>query len=297
MNGIFGKNGLSAGVGLVFFGVAIRIFTASVRSLSEMEPEKLALGLSGLAGMLLMVSVSLKQMPKNLPAIGIGLTIVSAALAILAGVLRIMGGMEIDEVATGLTVLGGSLAILVMGLNAMQGTLAGSAAMLVAAVALAMITPLLLILGHMSWEAIAKGLTAIAGTFLVFGVAGLVLGPIVPVILSLAAAIALMTVSLLAVGASLLLAGSGIAALATGLTALAAIGAAGAAAIVGALSLVVLALAQLLPQIAIKLAEGIVDFMKVLGQSAAPIGAALKELIFELLDVLIECITPPEPGI
>ena len=106
-----------------------------------------------------------------------------------------------------------------------------------------------------------------------------------------------MTVSLLAVGASLLLAGSGIAALATGLTALAAIGAAGAAAIVGALSLVVLALAQLLPQIAIKLAEGIVDFMKVLGQSAAPIGAALKELIFELLDVLIECITPPEPGI
>ena len=292
----FGKNGLSAGVGLVFFGVAIRIFTASVRSLSEMEPEKLALGLSGLAGMLLMVSVSLKQMPKNLPAIGIGLTIVSAALAILAGVLRIMGGMEIDEVATGLTVLGGSLAILVMGLNAMQGTLAGSAAMLVAAVALAMITPLLLILGQMSWEAIAKGLTAIAGTFLVFGVAGLVLGPIVPVILSLAAAIALMTVSLLAVGASLLLAGSGIAALATGLTALAAIGAAGAAAIVGALSLVVLALAQLLPQIAIKLAEGIVDFMKVLGQSAAPIGAALKELIFELLDVLIECIPPIVDG-
>ena len=292
----FGKNGLSAGVGLVFFGVAIRIFTASVRSLSEMEPEKLALGLSGLAGMLLMVSVSLKQMPKNLPAIGIGLTIVSAALAILAGVLRIMGGMEIDEVATGLTVLGGSLAILVIGLNAMQGTLAGSAAMLVAAVALAMITPLLLILGQMSWEAIAKGLTAIAGTFLVFGVAGLVLGPIVPVILSLAAAIALMTVSLLAVGASLLLAGSGIAALATGLTALAAIGAAGAAAIVGALSLVVLALAQLLPQIAIKLAEGIVDFMKVLGQSAAPIGAALKELIFELLDVLIECIPPIVDG-
>ena len=292
----FGKNGLSAGVGLVFFGVAIRIFTASVRSLSEMEPEKLALGLAGLAGMLLMVSVSLKQMPKNLPAIGIGLTIVSAALAILAGVLRIMGGMEIDEVATGLTVLGGSLAILVIGLNAMQGTLAGSAAMLVAAVALAMITPLLLILGQMSWEAIAKGLTAIAGTFLVFGVAGLVLGPIVPVILSLAAAIALMTVSLLAVGASLLLAGSGIAALATGLTALAAIGAAGAAAIVGALSLVVLALAQLLPQIAIKLAEGIVDFMKVLGQSAAPIGAALKELIFELLDVLIECIPPIVDG-
>lgn len=292
----FGKNGLSAGVGLVFFGVAIRIFTASVRSLSEMEPEKLALGLAGMAGMLLMVSVSLKQMPKNLPAIGIGLTIVSAALAILAGVLRIMGGMEIDQVATGLAVLGGSLAILVIGLNAMQGTLAGSAAMLVAAVALAMITPLLLILGQMSWEAIAKGLTAIAGTFLVFGVAGLVLGPIVPVILSLAAAIALMTVSLLAVGASLLLAGSGIAALATGLTALAAIGAAGAAAIVGALSLVVLALAQLLPQIAIKLAEGIVDFMKVLGQSAAPIGAALKELIFELLDVLIECIPPIVDG-
>lgn len=284
---------------MIAMSVSLLILAGALKKISSLNMEELGIGLVGIGALLLMMTESMKALSKQSASVAKGATTVIqfvVVIKMLATVCKQLSAMNWEELAVGLTVLGGSLAILVIGLNAMQGTLAGSEAMLVAAVALAMITPLLLILGQMSWEAIAKGLTAIAGTFLVFGVAGLVLGPIVPVILSLAAAIALMTVSLLAVGASLLLAGSGIAALATGLTALAAIGAAGAAAIVGALSLVVLALAQLLPQIAIKLAEGIVDFMKVLGQSAAPIGAALKELIFELLDVLIECIPPIVDG-
>lgn len=284
---------------MIAMSVSLLILAGALKKISSLNMEELGIGLVGIGALLLMMTESMKALSKQSDSVTIGAaTVIQFVVVIkmLAAVCKQLSAMNWGELAVGLTGVGGSLAILVIGLNAMQGTLAGSEAMLVAAVALAMITPLLLILGQMSWEAIAKGLTAIAGTFLVFGVAGLVLGPIVPVILSLAAAIALMTGSLLAVGASLLLAGSGIAALATGLTALAAIGAAGAAAIVGALSLVVLALAQLLPQIAIKLAEGIVDFMKVLGQSAAPIGAALKELIFELLDVLIECIPPIVDG-
>ena len=44
------------------------------------------------------------------------------------------------------------MGIMAIVLNAMTGTLAGSAAMLVAAAALAVVTPVLSILGAMSWD-------------------------------------------------------------------------------------------------------------------------------------------------
>ena len=58
---------------------------------------------------------------------------------------------------------------LAIGLNVMNGTLAGSAALLVAAGALTVLTPVLVILGNMSWEAIAKGLITVAGAFTIMG--------------------------------------------------------------------------------------------------------------------------------
>lgn len=68
--------------------------------------------------------------------IGTGLIAVSAALLILANALNQMGSMSWEEIAKGLITLGGAMAILAIGLNAMTGTLAGSAALLVAASAL-----------------------------------------------------------------------------------------------------------------------------------------------------------------
>jgi len=77
----------------------------------------------------------------------------------------------------------------------------------------------------MSLGEIGTGLLALAGIFTVLGVAGLVLGPLVPVILSLSAAVALFGIGCLTVGA-------GILAFSAGLTALSISGAAGAAALV-----------------------------------------------------------------
>ena len=113
-------------------------------------------------------------------AIGTGLIAVSTALLIMASALENMGGMEWNEIAKGLVALGGSLGIMAVGLRAMTGTLSGSAAMLVAASALAILTPVLSILGAMSWTAIVKGLVSLAGAFTVIGVAGAVLTPLVP---------------------------------------------------------------------------------------------------------------------
>ena len=117
--------------------------------------------------------------------IGAGLVIVAAALVVLSTALEKMGNLSWEQVAKGLITLGGAMAILAIGLNAMIGTLAGSAALLVAASALLVLTPVLTILGAMSWSSIVKGLVTLAGAFAILGVAGAVLTPLVPSILAL----------------------------------------------------------------------------------------------------------------
>ena len=123
------------------------------------------------------------------------------------------------------------MTILAIGLNAMNGTLSGSAVLLVAAAAILVLTPALSVLGAMSWESIAKGLIALAGAFAIIGVAGLVLAPLVPAILGLSGAMALIGAAIFGIGAGLVLAGTGLSALAIGLTAFATASAASTTAI------------------------------------------------------------------
>jgi hypothetical protein len=213
------KHVISTGLALIEIAAAMKIFASAVGDFGSMSWEEIAKGLVAMAGALTAVTVAVNFMPKNMVGIGTGLIAVSAALVIMANALNKMGGMSWEEIAKGLITLGGAMAILAVGLNAMTGTLAGSAAMLVAASALLVMTPVLSILGAMSWEAIAKGLVALAGAFAVIGVAGLVLTPLVPTILGLSGALALIGVSVLGIGAGLALAGAGLSALAVGLTA------------------------------------------------------------------------------
>lgn len=284
------KHVISTGMALIAIGAAMKIFASAVKDFSTMSWGEIARGLVAMAGALTAVTVAVNFMPKNMIGIGTGLIAVSAALVIIANALSKMSGMTWEEIAKGLVTLGGAMAILAIGLNAMTGTLAGSAAMLVAASALLVMTPVLSILGAMSWKAIAKGLVALAGAFTVIGVAGLVLTPLVPAILGLSGAFALIGVSVLGIGAGLALAGAGLSALAVGLTALAAAGTAGATAIVASLTVIITGVAELIPAVVAKIGEAIIEFCKVIASSAPAIGEAVKEVILMLVDVLVECV-------
>lgn len=275
---------------LIGIGAAMKILAAAVKDFSAMNWSELAVGLVGMAGALAAVTIAVNFMPKNMIAIGTGLIAVSTALLIMASALENMGGMEWNEIAKGLVALGGSLGIMAVGLRAMTGTLSGSAAMLVAASALAILTPVLSILGAMSWTAIVKGLVSLAGAFTVIGVAGAVLTPLVPTILGLSGAMALIGVAVLGLGAGLLAAGTGLSAIAVGFTALAAAGTAGATAVVASLTVIITGIADLIPAIVAKIGEAIVEFCKVIANSAGEIGNAVKEVVLTLVDVLVECV-------
>lgn len=291
------KHVMSTGVALIAIAASMKIFASAVQDFSSLSWEEIAKGLVAMAGALTAVTVAVNFMPKNMIGIGTGLIAVAGALVIMAEALNKMSGMTWEEIAKGLVTLGGAMAILAIGLNAMTGTLAGSAAMLVAASALLVLTPVLSILGAMSWEAIAKGLVALAGAFTVIGVAGLVLTPLVPTILGLSGAFALIGVSVLGIGAGLALAGAGLSALAVGVTALAAAGTAGATAIVASLTVIITGIAELIPAIVAKIGEAIVAFCQVIADSAPAIGEAVKSVVLMLVDVFVECVPALADGV
>lgn len=277
------KNIVSTGIALVAIGAAMKIFASAITDLAALSWSQLGVGLVGIAGSLLAVSLATKLMPKNLVATGIGLVAVGAALLIVADALTTMGGTSWDSVARSLVTLGGSMLILAVGLNLMKGTLGGSAALLVASAALAVLTPVLKTLGEMSWGSIVKGLVAIAGSFVILGVAGAVLGPLIPAILGLAGALALVGVGMLAVGVGVLALGAGIAALATGI-------AVGGTAIVSGITSIIIAIINLIPDAAKALGRGIVEFCKAIADSADAIGEAFTTVLLALVDVFVDCV-------
>ena len=262
------KHVVSTGLALIEIAAAMKIFASAMKDFSTMSLEEIGRGLLAMGGALAEVTVALRFMPKNMVGIGTGLVIVGAALEIVANVLDKLGGKSWEEIGKGLLTLGVALGELCIALNLMTGTLAGSAALLVAATALAMLTPVLGILGAMSWEGIAKGLITLAGAFTIIGVAGAVLAPLVGTILALGGAFTLIGVGILTIGAGLLTAGLGLSALAVGFTAL-------AAALTAGVTVIVAGIVKLIPAI----------------------GEAVKAVILTLVDVLAECIPTIADGI
>ena len=284
------KHVMSTGVALIAIGAAMKIFASAVKDFGQLQWDEIGRGLTAMGGALAEVAIAVNLMPKNMIGIGTGLVIVGGALEIIANCMSKFGGMQWEEIGRGLTVMGGALAELAISLNFMKGTLGGSAALLVASGALAVLAPVLSILGALSWEAIAKGLISIAGAFTIIGVAGAVLTPLVPTILALSGAFALIGVGVLTIGAGLLAAGTGLSALAIGFTALATAGAAGATAIVAALTVIVTGIAGLIPAVLTKVGEGIIAICKVIAAGAPAIGEAVKAVALTLIDVFVSCV-------
>ena len=277
------KQVISTGIALLAISAAIKIFASAARDIASLTWGEITKGLVAIAGALVAITLAMNLMPKNMIAKSIGIIAISAALLIISSALNSMGGMSWESIAKGLVSLGGALLILAAGLHLMKGTLGGSAALLIAVAALAILTPVLKSLGSMSWGAIAKGLIAIAGAFIIIGVAGYALSGVAPAIVLVAAAIALIGVAVLAAGVGLVAFGAGLSALAVGFTAL--VGSLGAVC-TGIVSLV----SAIITGVIKGIGDGIIAFCEVIIAGVPAIGEAIKILVFELCDVLLECL-------
>ena len=268
--------------GVLVVAASLGLIADGLKSMGSMDWENIGKGLVAMAGALVLIAAALILIPPTSLLSAAAILVVSAALGLIAVALNQMGSMDWENIGKALVLLAGSLTIIALAMLAMLPALPGAAALIVVAGALAILTPVLMALGSMDWENILKGLVALAGVFVVLGVAGLVLGSLVPAIIGLGLAITLLGVGVLATGAGIFL-------FAAGLTALAAAGAAGTAAIVAIVS----GLAGTIPVVMRQIALGIVAFAKVISTA----GPALLQAMTTVLLAIIKAVDKLGPKI
>lgn len=266
---------MSTAAGMLVIGAAMLEFSAAVDKMGSLSLGEIIKGLVGMAGALTIAAVAVNAFPKSTAITAAGLVVMGVALKTIANAVQDFGSMQWGEIARGLTVMAGALLEVVVATNAMTGALPGAAALLVVSGALAIFAPVLKSLGGMSWGEIGKGLITLAGAFTVIGVAGALITPIVPGLLGLAGAISLLGVGALACGA-------GILALSAGISALAVAGTAG----ITALTLAIEAIIGLIPAIAVRVGEGIVELISTIGSSAVKIAEAAVNIVSAVLIAL-----------
>src|SRR5215831_3121547 len=274
-NLISGVQLVGTAASILIIAGAMVVLGEAIKQIGSMSLATIGKGLGTIAAGLLIIAGAMWLMPPNMLATAAGLLIVSAALVVMSKALDTMGGMTWTEIAKSLIELAGALVIIAAAMIAMTGALPGAAALVVVAAALTILTPVLIALSSMSWTQIAIGLVALAGAFTVIGLAGLLLGPIIPFILGLGAAVALIGVGFLAAGAGMLLFATGIAALAAALTA------AG-----GAIVSFVGSVLSIIPTAMGKLGEGIVAFADAIAKGGPALIGAFSAVIYALLTAL-----------
>lgn len=253
----------TAGAGIAILAGALLLLQKPIVIFGNMDLQIVGKGLLAIAGALVSVALGMKLIPKNSIAIGAGLLVVSAALTVLTNTLKSASEMSWEELARGLAAIAASLTILAVAMKVMTGTASGSASMLVMSAALLALIPVIKTLGSMNIIGVAIALGTLAGIFTVIGVAGALIKPVVPSILGLAGAMALLGVAVLGIGA-------GLAAFAAGLTAISVTGVAAASSLVALIEILIV---------------GILD---AISDSAESLGRVIKTLIDVLCDAIIE---------
>jgi len=242
-----GMSWADIGAGLVVLATALTLITAALVVLSDFAP--------------------------TAPLSAAAILIVALSLGYIADAVKKMGSMSWEEIAKGLVTLAGALLIIGVAVTAMSGAIPGALALIIVSGALTILTAVLLQLGNMSWGEILKGLGALALAFTVLGVAAALLTPVIPAMLGLGIAIAL-------IGAGLALAGAGVFLFAAGLTALSIAGAAGTAAIVALVSAVI----GMIPMLVEQLGLALILLIKIIAEAAPEIVAAVVKIIVALID-------------
>ena len=287
-----GRSVVTASGVLVLAG-AMKVLASACKDFAQMGVGELVKGLSAIGAVLLEITAftKLAGSAKGLITTGAAMIEIGAAMKIFASAMADFGRMSLAEIGKGLLAMGGALAEVAVAMRFMPRNMVTMGAGLIAVgAALNIIADAMRSMGGMSWEAIAKGLVTVAGAFAVIGTAGALLTPLLPTILGLGGAFALIGVGVAGVGAGLLLVGTGLSAIAVGITALATSLGAGVAIIVAGLTSIITGIAALIPAIAEKLGEAVVAFAQVITNGAPAIGEAVKTLVLTMVDVLVECV-------
>ena len=287
-----GKDGPKITATLTAIAGAIAILAAVAVLLGLVEFKDLAKGVGAVAILGLIVGHILKVADESKDAIKPLITMV-VVIGLLGGVLYLLSTIKTESILASAVSLTLVLAALVGALNIINKTDIGAGTgkkliaitfvLLAISAACLALAPALSTLGGMSLAEIAKGLLALAGVFVILGMAGVLLVEAIPAITGLGIAIGTFAIACLAVGA-------GVLAFAEGLKVLSSVAAESARSILETLEIIIVGILELSVSVAGALTDAIISWCQVFIQSMPAISEAIKVFILNISKVLVKSI-------
>ncbi len=284
---------ISAATGILILSAALLAMTVPIKVMSVMKWHTIAEGLTKVGLTLLTLTLGMKFMPKNMPAIGVGLMAVATSLIIMSGALKMMGNL--DNVGQSLGVLAGSLGILVLALNGCKGTLAGSAALLVAATSLISLSTAMLALSALNWTGVAVALVALGGAIGILVAAAWGLTPVAPTLLALAGTMLAFSAAMAICSAGLVLMGAGLSTIAAAFVTFGAISGPAIQNVIELFKGIGKAIISMIPELVAAAGQAIIALVEVIGEGAPVLVEAFVKTLLAVLKGLREVI--PEMAI
>jgi hypothetical protein len=269
---------LPGAAALVIASVGLTVIAGALLLFAQLSWDDIGRAMTVLGATLIILAIGLTAMVGALPGAA-ALVVASVGLSVIAGVLLLFAQLSWEDIGQAMVAIGGTLLILAIGLTAMVAAGPGALALIVAAGALAILAPVLMLLGSMSWETIWTGLGALALTLGLLAIAGIALIPALPGLLGLGAAAVLLGIGVLA-------AGLGVMALAAGLAVLAVAGGAAVTVLVAAIT----SIATLIPFVLSQIGLGLIEIIKIVGQNGPAILQALTVVLLALIQAIIAVI-------
>ncbi len=174
---------------IVMIAGAIAILVHSIKTLSQIEPDKIAISLGTMAALMKILTAGFKSMTKSLSSFkskgvlksAVAMMAMAKAIDILASAMNKVKDLSWEQIAKGLTSIGGAMFALtkaMKGINGNKVSLRSSVAMLAMAKTAQMLGTTMKDLSTMSWEQIGKGLSAMGGALLEMSLVMRIMGKI-----------------------------------------------------------------------------------------------------------------------
>lgn len=269
-----------AAAGVLLTAISLGMIADALEQMAQMSWGNIGSSLTLMLGAMAIIAAALWLIPPTAPIAAAGVLIVAIALKMIAQTLTEFAAFSWGEILKAIVMLAATLGIIAGAMLLMTTALPGAAATLIIAAALTILAPVLAAFGSMSLAEIGKSLLMLAGVFVVFGAAALLLTPVIPMMIALGIAVGILGVGMLAAGAGIFL-------FSTGLAALAAVGTAAAAAVIGIVS----GLIGLIPTLMQQIGLGVIAFAKVIATAGPAIFSAMTTVISSMIKA-IATLTP-----
>lgn len=175
---------ISAGIGITAMAVGIGILSLAVKLLSTIDPKALAAGVLAVGALVTEVTLATKAMDGD-GAIRAGLGIIglSIGIVILAGAMKILATISIEDIVKGLVAIGAALAEIVITMNLMPPNMVATGAGLVAvAIGIAILAGAIFAMGSIPLDKLIQGLAGVAAALIILVVTMNLMPPDLPLI-------------------------------------------------------------------------------------------------------------------